>query len=79
MKKTGSARTRVTADPKRSLSERGGRLATPAEVADYLGVTERQIRRLLSRGDLPKIKIGGLVRLHLDDVDLYIDARRVVG
>jgi excisionase family DNA binding protein len=51
----------------------------PAEVADYLGVTERQAWRLIRRGDIPKIRVGGLVRVHVDDLELYIEARRQVG
>jgi excisionase family DNA binding protein len=68
---------RVSADPKRPFSERDGVLLTRAEAADYLGVTERQIWRLLNRRDIPKIKVGGLVRIHLADLEAYIESRRV--
>ena len=69
----------MTADPARPYAERQGKLVTPAEAGDYLGVTERQVWRLLGRGDLPKIKVGGLVRVHVDDLEIYIDAQRKVG
>lgn len=69
----------VTADPKRPFSERKGKLMIPAEAAEYLGVTERQVRRLLDRRDIPKIKVGGLVRIHIDDLDLYIASQRQAG
>ena len=69
----------VTADPKRPFSERNGKLMIPAEAADYLGVSERQVWRLIGRKDLPRVKVGKLVRVHIDDLDAYIDARRKVG
>jgi excisionase family DNA binding protein len=75
--KTGQAP--VTADPKRPFGERVGKLVTPAEAADYLGVTERQVWRLLGRRELPKVKVGGLVRIHIDDLEIYVDVRRQVG
>jgi excisionase family DNA binding protein len=50
---------------------------TVAECGDYLGITERQVRRLLSRRDLSKVKVGKLVRVHIEDADAYIDSQRV--
>ena len=78
-KQKATRATRVTADPKRPFSERNGKLMIPAEAADYLGVTERQVRRLIGRHDLPRVKVGGLVRVHIEDLDAYIDAQRQVG
>jgi excisionase family DNA binding protein len=59
--------------PSRPWSPDRGPLLTPAEAADYLGVTERLIRRLLEAGTLPKRKIGRkLIRIHIDDLDALV-------
>lgn len=45
-------------------------LMSPAEVADYLGVTDRTIRNLLSAGHLRAYKVGNkTVRFRRDEVD----------
>jgi excisionase family DNA binding protein len=69
----------VTADPKRPFSERNGKLMIPAEAADYMGVSERQVWRLIGRKELPRVKVGKLVRIHIDDLDAYINSQREVG
>jgi excisionase family DNA binding protein len=67
----------VSASPKKSFAERGGVLMTVAEGGDYLGVTERQMWRLLNTRAIPKTKVGGLVRVHIDDLNAYIESQRV--
>ncbi len=43
---------------------------SPAEVATYLGVTDRTIRNLLSAGHLRAYKIGGhTVRFRRDEIE----------
>jgi excisionase family DNA binding protein len=65
-------------NPKRPFTERdGGKLLTREEVADVLGTTERHIREMIQRGDIPMTKVGPKVRIHKDDVDAYIEAQRV--
>ena len=72
-------RTGVSADPKRPFSERVGKLLTRAEAADYLGVTERHIVRLLAQRAIPKVKVNSLVRIDVADLDAYIDRQRVAS
>jgi excisionase family DNA binding protein len=68
---------RASANPKRPYTNDRGPLLTPDEAADYLGCTERQIRRLVSeRRELPAVYVGKLLRLHKDDLDAYIVGRR---
>jgi excisionase family DNA binding protein len=68
------------AEPKRSAEcktpwSRGrGPLLSKLEAADHLGVTDRQIRRLLDDQKLITVKVGGLTRLRIDDLDAYIEA-----
>jgi excisionase family DNA binding protein len=66
----------VSANPKRPFSERGGKLLTREEAADYLGVTERHIVRLLNQRAIPKVKVNSLVRIDVADLDAYIERQR---
>jgi len=47
--------------PSKSRSELPS-LLTTAEVAEFLAVSERTVRRLVARGRLPCIRVGGQVR-----------------
>ncbi|MET8361482.1 helix-turn-helix domain-containing protein, partial [Micromonospora sp. NPDC005171] len=44
---------------------------SPKAVAERLGISVRSVRRLMDRGELPKVKIGGLVRVHDEDLTAY--------
>ena len=66
----------VSASPKRPFAERDGVMLTVAEAADYLAVTERQMWRLLNEDDVRKTKIRGLARVHIDDLNAYIEQQR---
>lgn len=50
---------------------------TTTEASEYLGVTERWIRRAVAERRLPYLKLGRLLRFHPLDLDTYMDARRV--
>jgi excisionase family DNA binding protein len=39
------------------------RLYTVAEVAEYLRVSQRTVRRMVKSGDLPAIRVGGSLRI----------------
>jgi excisionase family DNA binding protein len=51
-------------------------LATVAEAASMLRCSRRTIFRLLSRGDIERVRIGRLVRIRVDDVAELIEGRR---
>ncbi len=55
----------------------GQRLLDQAGTARYLGTTERHVRVLWERRELPGIKVGRLVRFDIRDIAAYIAARRV--
>jgi excisionase family DNA binding protein len=44
------------------------------EAADYLNVSVRFVRDRRRDGQLPAIKLGGLLRFHPDDLDAYIES-----
>jgi excisionase family DNA binding protein len=47
------------------------------EAALYLGVTERWMKDAIAQRRFPIIKVGKLLRFHTDDLDAYIESRRV--
>lgn len=52
------------------------RLMRLDEVAEVLGVSMKTIRRRIEAGELPVIRDGRLVRVHPNDLDRYVAARR---
>ena len=69
-------RPRASTAPRRPFTRDRGVLLTPAEAADYLACTERQVRRLVYERRLPPTHVGKLLRVHIDDLDAYIASRR---
>lgn len=55
---------------------RARRLLAVADAARYLGVSVATVERLVFRGALPVVKIGGATRYDLDDLDTYIECNR---
>jgi len=45
-----------------ALPLEGGRLLTLREVAEYLAVSERTVRRLVAAGELPCLRVGSQIR-----------------
>lgn len=55
-------------------------LGTPAEVADYLGVTVKTLAQWRSQGKGPQYrKVGGFVRYRWLNVDRWYDAQQGGG
>ena len=55
------------------------RLRTIAELADEWGVHRNTIHRLVRRGDLHAVRVGRRLRFRTDDVDAYLEARKVTA
>lgn len=51
------------------------RLLTLPEVAEYLGVSAKTVRRLLGRG-LPCVRLGRVVRFRQADLLRFVEARK---
>lgn len=47
------------------------------DAAEYLGTTERHVRELIYRRDIPYYKVGRLVRFRPTDLDNWMDRNRV--
>lgn len=43
-------------------------LFTYAEVSERLRMSERSVRRLVATGELPAVELGGLRRVHHEDL-----------
>jgi excisionase family DNA binding protein len=50
------------------------RTASYAQAAHILGCSVRQVKRLTATRQLPKTRIGGLVRIQISDIDTYLNA-----
>jgi excisionase family DNA binding protein len=55
------------------------KLLTIRVVAEALKVSEKTVRRLIKRGDLPAFKVGDRGQLRVDEQDLerYVESQRV--
>ena len=50
---------------------------TVKETAHHLRLCEKQIRRLIERGELPAYRFGAAVRIKKQDVDAYVQRSSV--
>ncbi len=48
-----------------------------AEAARYLGITPRTLYRFIDQGQLPAFRLGRVIRLRQEDVDGFIEQRRI--
>jgi excisionase family DNA binding protein len=55
------------------------KLLTIPEVADAMKVSEKTVRRLIKRGDLPAFKVGDRGQLRVEEAELerYVESQRV--
>jgi excisionase family DNA binding protein len=47
------------------------------EACERLGVTLRTLYRFIDQGDLPAYKMGRVIRLKADEVDVFIENTRI--
>lgn len=52
---------------------------TVRAVATYLNVDEKTIYRLAKRGEIPGFKVAGTWRFKKDDIDAWIETRKVAA
>jgi excisionase family DNA binding protein len=50
---------------------------TVKETAWHLHLCEKQVRRLIWRGDLPAYRFGTALRIKKEHIDAYAEARRI--
>jgi excisionase family DNA binding protein len=54
-------------------SHKPARLLTPEEAADFLSVSVRTIKRLVTEGSVQAIRIRGSMRFRLEDLITFIE------
>ena len=52
------------------------KLLTKKAAAAILGISDKSLDRRIRTGELPVIRDGRIIRVHPDDLDRYIAARR---
>jgi excisionase family DNA binding protein len=57
---------------KASLTAKTPRLLSVQAVAAYLDMSEKTVRRLVARGDLPSHRIGRLLRISEADLRVFL-------
>lgn len=67
---------RQPAEGATAVVARTRRLVPVEAAAEYLGVSRATVERLVHRGELPFVKIGGSTRYDVDDLDGYIESNR---
>lgn len=55
------------------------RLYTITDVAEHLNTTERHIKELVYRRQIPYCKVGRLVRFKPAEIEAWLDATKVAG
>lgn len=50
---------------------------TVKETASYLRLCEKQVRRVIWRGELPAYRFGTALRIKKEDIDAYAGERRI--
>jgi len=53
-------------------------LFTVEEVAERLKLSQKTIRRLIERGDLPAIRFDRVIRIKQADLEAFLEKRRLV-
>lgn len=71
----GQERTRDAADTMLPQAEPVIAFTTD-ETARLLSVSPRTVRRMTTDGRLPAIEVGGVRRIHRDDIEKYVSKRR---
>jgi excisionase family DNA binding protein len=65
----------VGAAPPSTSAAEAGQLLTIEQVAEFLGVSTKTVRRLMQRG-LPSVRFGRLVRFEPRDLLRWVEARK---
>lgn len=68
---------RLTTPAEAGVERAMPRLLTLPEVATYLSVSAKTVRRLSASGRLPHFRVGRVLRFDLADVSRWLTARRV--
>ena len=65
---------RLEAQQEHPMGDRTDRLRSVPEVANALRIGRATVYRLIERGDLPAMRIGGSLRVSESDLSTYVDS-----
>jgi len=60
-----------------SITEQRPPLLTIADAAVRLNLSEHTIRRRVASGELPAVRLGGLIRIDQDDLERWLLEQRI--
>jgi excisionase family DNA binding protein len=66
----------MTGSPAKAPSRAASSMHTVTSVAERLGVSEKTVRRLIARGELPVHRIGHSLRVSEDDLQAFLKQHR---
>jgi excisionase family DNA binding protein len=49
------------------------------DISAYLSIKIKTLYAMVESGDIPHYRIGRLIRFKIDDVDLWMEAKKVIG
>ena len=49
------------------------------DISTYLNIKSKTLYAMVESGDIPYYRIGRLIRFKIDDVDLWMEAKKVIG
>ncbi|MEI6608874.1 MAG: helix-turn-helix domain-containing protein [Deltaproteobacteria bacterium] len=49
------------------------------DISDYLNIKKKTLYAMVESGEIPHFRIGRLIRFKRDDVDLWMEAKKVIG
>jgi len=73
----GSDQVKEDAITSKAVKPEQRSFVTVKETARYLRLCEKQVRRLISRGELPAYRFGMALRINMEDIYAYAEARRI--
>ncbi len=66
----------MNSQPNEGASQQSDALLTAAEVAARLNIAKTAVYAMVTRGELSHYRISRSVRIHPDDVDVFLGAKR---
>lgn len=58
--------------PIRDLETHPRKYVSPLQLAEYVGVTKRTIYHHIDKGALRVVKLGGVLRVHIEEAKRYV-------
>jgi len=70
--------TQTSKRPRRAPLDDDGALVSVATAADYLGISQWKVRKLIADGSIPSCHVGRVLRVRESDVRAYVTRQLAV-